>query len=100
MTEKVRLDLNNVVFQEKLFHLQKPEQLAVLKTLKKVSTMSWEQIYRDHGLKWEAIHSRTGPQDQRLYSFRISKGFRAIAYRDTLWLRLLSLHPDHDTAYN
>ncbi len=35
----------------------------------------------------------------RLYSFRMGKGFRGIAYRDGLWLRILSLHPDHDSAY-
>lgn len=62
--------------------------------------LRWPQVYRDQGLKWEPIHSRTGPDGQRPYSFRIGQGFRAVAYRaDGGWLRLLSLHPDHDSAY-
>lgn len=96
----VRLDLNNPVFQRQLFALQKAQQLAVLATLRKLASMSWAQVYQDRGLKWEAIYSRTGPDGGRLYSLRISQGFRAVAYRDEGgWLRLLSLHPDHDSAY-
>jgi hypothetical protein len=50
-------------------------------------------------LKWETIHSRQGHNGQRLYSFRIGQAFRAVAYRESAWLRLLSLHPDHDSGY-
>lgn len=99
-TEPVRLDLNNPVFQRQLFALEKNQQTKLLATLRKLMGLPWPQIYRDAGLKWELIHSRTGPDGQRLYSFRISQGFRAIAYRaEGGWLRLLSLHPDHDSAY-
>jgi hypothetical protein len=35
-----------------------------------------------------------------LYSFRISQVFRAVAYREGLGLRILTLHPDHDSAYH
>ena len=96
---QIKLDLNNPIFQEKLFRLQKSEQISVLNTLKKLSQMSWVQIYQDHGLKWELIHSRIGPKGEKLYSFRIGEGFRALAYRENEWLRILSLHPDHDSAY-
>ncbi|UOF91382.1 hypothetical protein LSG31_03765 [Fodinisporobacter ferrooxydans] len=95
----IRLDLNNPVFQRTLFHLSKQEQLAVLGTLRKLTDMNWNQMHRDSGLKWELIHSRCGSMGEKLYSFRIGKGFRAIAYRDGCWLRVLSLHPDHDSAY-
>ena len=95
----VKLDLNNPVFQQTLFRLSKTEQNSVLGTLRKLSVMSWEQVYRDHGLKWELIYSKEGPDGERLYSFRLGQGFRAIAYRDSVWLRILSLHPDHDSAY-
>ena len=61
--------------------------------------MSWDQVYRDRGLKWEAILTRTGPRGGRLSSLRIAKGFRAVAFRDGRFLKLLSLHPDHDSAY-
>lgn len=82
-----------------LFQLPKQQQLSVLGTLRKLSQMSWEQVYQDSGLKWELIHSRDEARGNRLYSFRIGKGFRAVAVRDGDWLALLSLHPDHDSAY-
>jgi hypothetical protein len=50
-------------------------------------------------LKWELIHSYTGPKAEKRYSLRIGKGFRAIAFRDGVWLRVLGLFPDHDSAY-
>jgi len=97
--ELVQLDLNNPVFQKQLFSLQKKEQLAVLGTFRKITQMTWQQLYEDRGLKWEVISSRSGPHNARLYTFRIGKAFRAIAFREKDWLRMLSLHPDHDTAY-
>ena len=96
---KLRLDLNSPEFQRALFMLDKNEQRRVLTTLGKLFKMTWEQVYRDAGLRWEAILSRTGPSGQRLYSLRIGRGFRALATRDRDFLRLLSLHPDHDAAY-
>ena len=95
----VRLDLNSPVFQRQLFALPKDGQTAVLNALRKLAGMSWPQVYADAGLRWEAILSRVGPHGGRLYSLRIGRGFRAVAYREGDWLRLLTLHPDHDTAY-
>lgn len=95
----VNLDLNSPVFQRQLFDLSKKEQGDVLGTLRKLSKMNWDQVYADRGLKWEIIFSRTGPQEEKLYSFRIGKGFRGLAYRQGDWMRILSLHPDHDSAY-
>jgi len=97
--DRVQLDLNNPVFQRQWFALPKEAQAGVLGTLHKLSDMTWNQLYQDRGLRWEAIQSRTGPHGGRLYSFRISRGFRGLAYRDGPWMRLLSLHPDHDSAY-
>ncbi|QBQ55143.1 hypothetical protein [Nitrosococcus wardiae] len=97
--EAIRLDLNNPVFQRQLFALEKAQQLNVLATLRKLSNRSWQQLYLDRGLKWELIYSRTGLHGGRLHSLRISKGFRAVAYRDEGWMRILSLHGDHDSAY-
>jgi len=95
----IRLDLNNPVFQRQLFNLSKSDQHNTLNTLRKLANISWQQVYSDYGLKWEVILSQKGPGGNKLYSFRIGKGFRGIAYRDGSWLRLLSLHPDHDSAY-
>jgi len=95
----LRLDLNNPVFQRQLFNLSKINQRNILNTLRKLADMTWQQVYSDYGLKWEIILSQKGPKGNKLYSFRVDKGFRGIAYRDTLWLRILSLHPNHDSAY-
>ncbi len=97
--QAVRLDLNNPVFQRQLFKLSKNDQRNILNTLRKLANMTWLQVYADQGLKWETILSKKGPGGNRLYSFRIGKGFRGAAYRDGSWLRLLSLHPDHDSTY-
>lgn len=97
--KRLQLDLNNPEFQEQLLALEKTSQRSVLSTLGKLSRMTWEGVYRDAGLKWEALVSKIGPHGGRLYSFRMGKGFRAIAYRQDDWLRILSLHPDHDSAY-
>jgi hypothetical protein len=98
-SERIRLDSNCPVFQQQLFALPKQEQLAVLSTLRKLSSLTWPQLYRDSGLHWELIHSKFGPNGNRLYSLRIGKGFRAVACRQAEWLRILFLHPDHDSAY-
>ena len=95
----IRLDLNNPEFQANLLELEKPQAWAVLQTLRLLQAMSWSQVKQSKGLRWELIQSRQGPQGQRLYSLRISRGCRAVAWRDGEWLRLLSLHPDHDSAY-
>ena len=95
----ILLDLNNPVFQADWFGLEREEALAVLATLRKIRQMTWEQIYRDRGLRWEAILSQSGPQGQRIYSLRVTKKVRALALRDRDFMRFLSLHPDHDSAY-
>ena len=97
--QRVRLDLNSPRFQQELFQLSKDEQRRVLKTLEKLSQMAWLQIYNDRGLNWEAVLSRKGPGGERIYSLRISQKIRALALREGEWLRFLSLHPDHDSAY-
>ncbi len=64
--ETLRLDLNNPVFQQALFNLQKNEQRNIPNTLKKMANMTWSQVYSDRCLKWEAILSMKGPKGCRL----------------------------------
>ena len=79
--------------------LNKPDAWAVLKTLRLLQAMNWDQLQSSKGLRWELIQSRRGAAGERLFSLRISRRCRAVAWRDGPWLRLLSLHPDHDSAY-
>jgi len=95
----VRLDLNNATFQEQLFSLEKEEQLAVLHCCGKLASLEWDAIYRDTGLRWELIQSRTGRANERLYSIRISRKIRAVVKRSGGFVEFLALHADHDSAY-
>ena len=56
----IQLDLNNPEFQANLLALDKPDAWAVLKTLRLLQTMSWEQLQGSKGLRWELIQSRRG----------------------------------------
>jgi hypothetical protein len=96
----IRLDLNNPVFQEQLLKLQKPERHAALDTLNKIRQLTWNQLYRDPGLKWEKITSVRPPVGiDAVYSLRISRSRRATAHRDGEFMRLLTIAPDHDATY-
>jgi hypothetical protein len=97
--DRIVLDLNNPVFQETWFAMEHAEALAVLAALRKIGRMDWNQLYQDRGLRWEAILSRTGPAGQRIYALRVTSKIRAVGYRDGPFLRLLSLHPQHDSAH-
>lgn len=94
---RILLDLNDPDFQSDWFALERPEALGILATLRKIRLLEWDQLYRDKGLRWEAILSRTGAGGRRLYSLRITQRARAVAYRDGNALRLLALHGDHVT---
>ena len=96
----VRLDLNNPVFQQTLFSLQKAERHAAIDTLKKIRQLSWAQVYRDPGLKWEKIASVKPPQGvDAIYSLRITQARRCTAWRDGDFMRLLTVAPDHNSTY-
>jgi hypothetical protein len=87
------LDLNGVKFQDRFFTLEKSELLAALKTFRKLRTLSWQQVYRDSGLNWEA-------SGDDMYSIRITQKCRALVRRVGDTVQFLSLHPDHDSAYD
>jgi len=89
---RILLDLNNPVFQQDLFVLPKAEALAVFKIFRKVSQLTWEQLYKDQGLKWELIRSKQGKNGEKLYSLRITQKCRVVAVREGDYLRFLSLH--------
>lgn len=96
----IRLDLNNPVFQETLFGLQKPGRNAAIDTLRKIRLLTWGQLYRDNGLKWEKIVSVKPPQGiDAIFSLRITQSRRCTAYRDGDFMRLLTVAPDHDSTY-
>ena len=98
--ELVQLDLNSPVFQSALFALPKPERHSALETLNKIRQLTWSQLYRDTGLKWEKISSvKPPPGIDAIYSLRISQLRRATAYRAGPLIRFLTMAPNHDATY-
>jgi hypothetical protein len=96
----VRLDINHPEFLDDLFDLDKVDPHSILDTLKKLRRMTWDQVYRDNGLKWEKINTVQPPAGiAAIYSLRISQSRRAVAYRDGDFIRFLAIPPDHDATY-
>jgi hypothetical protein len=95
----VRLDLNSPEFQDVFFRLELSELKQVVGALKRLRELDWTTLYRHTGFQWEAIRHIRTPSGATAYSLRLSEKIRAIAYRDGAFLRIVSLHPDHDSAY-
>ncbi len=96
----VKVDLNNPVFLQSLFALQKPAKLQFLTTVEKIMQLSWQQVYQDNGLNWEEVTSLPPPPPlDKWYSLRVSESCRALAYREGDFMRLLLVQPDHDATY-
>lgn len=97
---KVRLDLNNETFQDGWLALEKSERERVADTFRKIRKLTWDQVYRDPGLKWEKVTSVKPPQGiDVIYTLRITKSRRATAIRQGNYMRFLTIAPDHDAAY-
>ena len=97
---KLQLDLNNAVFQENWLTLDKSERNRATDTLRKLRQLTWDQLYRDQGLKWEKVASvKPPPGIDAIYTLRITQSRRATAYRDGNLLRFLTIAADHDAAY-
>jgi hypothetical protein len=95
----VQLDLNNEVFQQGWFRLGKEEQQRVLDTLKKISQLTWNQVYRDTGLEWEKIVRAAARDGHVIYSLRITRSRRATALRQGKFMRFLTVEPENDATY-
>ncbi len=94
MSGRILIDLNLPALQDDLFGLDASEYRQVAKALKKIRGMSWDEVYRDHGLKWEAVKGSAG-----LYTLRLSRSSRALAARDGDAMRFIAIRPGHDGAY-
>jgi hypothetical protein len=95
----IRLDLNNPEFQDVLFRLQTTELRQVVTSLRRLLELDWNTLYRHTGFHWKAIGHLKAPNGAKVYSLRLSQRIGALAFRDGEFLRFLSLHPDHDSAY-
>ena len=98
-SSRVKLDLNSPEFQEVFFGLELSELKQIVGSLRRLRELDWNPVYRCTGFKWEAIRHIRTPNGATAYSLRLSEKIRAIAYRDGDFLRIISVHPDHDSAY-
>jgi hypothetical protein len=96
---RIRLDLNSPEFQDVFFRLQADEVKQIVASLRRLRELDWNSLYRHTGFRWEAIEHLKTPNGAKAYSLRLSQRIRAVAFRDGDFLRLVSLHPDHDSAY-
>ncbi|MDA4132947.1 MAG: hypothetical protein OK454_07465 [Thaumarchaeota archaeon] len=99
MAGKVVLDLNNPVFLDDFLTLDRSELARVVKALKKIRSMDWDTFVKHRGSRWEEIGHIAAPNGNPAHSLRLSQKYRALAYREGDYLRVLSLHLDHDSAY-
>lgn len=101
--QRVKVDLNNPAFLDSWYTLGDKSEIArVLNTVEKVLRLTWEQVYRDPGLKWERItHPPVSLPDgiQALYSVRVTQARRAVVYRHQEIMRFLWIAEDHDATY-
>jgi mRNA-degrading endonuclease RelE of RelBE toxin-antitoxin system len=95
----LKIDLNFPDFQKDLFKLQKKELNALIKTFRTLSRMDFDQLRSSSGLNLEQVKKAKTRNGNPLYSIRITRSFRAILSIEDDYLRFVSLHPDHDSAY-
>ncbi len=95
----MKIDLNFPDFQKDFFELEKNELYALIKTFRTLSRMDFDQLRRSSGLNLEHLKSTKTRKGNPIYSIRITRSFRAILSIEGEYLRFISLHPDHDSAY-
>jgi hypothetical protein len=103
----VLLDLNYPPFLDSLFALEKNDKIQLIKQLEKISKLTWVDVQRDPGLKWEKIHPiplslqrhLLDDKARALYSIRLTQSKRAVVLREGEYMRFLALPKDHDSTY-
>lgn len=98
--QRVRLDLNSPEFLDQFLRLDGSTLVQVAASLDRIRRLDWPNVYSSKGLHWEAIdHIKAPDGKSSIYSVRLSQKIRALAFRDGEFMRFISLHPDHDSAY-
>ena len=95
----MKIDLNFPPFQQDLFSLDKTQLTAFVESVKKINKMDLRQVQQSSGLNLEKIKNLKTSNGKTLYSIRMSKSFRAVICIEDDFIRFISLHPDHDSAY-
>ncbi len=97
--DRIRLDLNSPEFQAVFFRLEPDDLKQVMNALRRLRELDWNGLYRHPGFRWEAIEHLKVGGGSKVNSLRLSQRIRAVGVRDGHFLRLISLHPEHDSTY-
>lgn len=104
--EMVICNLEFPRIQKELVELESDQFDIFSRAIDKIEQMTWDQIYKTssksqkRGLNWEPIAGQKTKSGKTVASIRISDKFRARVCRDGKLMRFISLHPDHDSAYD
>ena len=102
----VQCDLEFPRFQKELEELELLELESFERCLDKIEQMTWAQIlataskHGKRGLNWEPIKNQKTRTGSVIATVRVTKKFRVRVTRDGEFMRFISLHPDHDSAYD
>lgn len=101
---KVSIDYPRVKLE--MAELEEAELDQLLRCIDKIKTMTWQQIYNSsskgpnkRGLNWEPLEQIT-KSGRVIATIRVTKKFRARVSRKDEFMIFISLHPDHDSAYD
>ncbi|MDZ4251448.1 MAG: hypothetical protein U1A72_02610 [Sulfuritalea sp.] len=92
--ERVVVDAETPAFLKALRKLDTNELKKVLKTFRKLETLTWVSVFQDHGLKWEQVKGQPGT-----YTIRLSQSYRAVVEREGSCMVFQAVFLDHDGAY-
>lgn len=105
-SELVQCDLDYSPFQDDLLDLEQTEFNSFFKKVETINRMTWAQVYatsskgaQKRGLNWEVLQNQKTARGGAIASIRITGKFRVRVTRDSVFMRFISLHPDHDSAY-
>ena len=102
----VLVDTGYPRFLTTLVNLELDEQEAIIDTIDKIQRMTWDDVYRTssktpgqkRGINYEPIDQRTA-SGKRIATIRASGKIRIRVCRDEQYMRCISIHVDHDSAY-
>jgi hypothetical protein len=102
--EQIRCDLEFPRFQRELEEMESGQLERVFACIDKIGQMTWAQVLatsskkQKRGLNWEVLDQRT-TSGAVIASIRVSEKLRARVMRQGVFMRFISIHPDHDSAY-
>ena len=102
----VLVDTGYPRFFNAIVNLELDEQEVILDTIDKIQKMTWDDVYRTssktpgqkRGINYEPVDQRTA-SGKRIATIRASGKIRIRVCRDEQFMRCISIHVDHDSAY-